>query len=281
MILVPAGEFWMGLSPAQAERLVEVCQSEKQSVPEDNGRWYRTKRPSEAECRNLLADDQPGRVVRVEAFMIDKRAVSVAQYQAFVDANAYARPELWSPAGWKWVSSNHESAARLAVDIRSVALRGRQEARSGSGRELVDRPVPASWFEAQAYCHWVGKRLPTEPEWEKVVRGDGRLFTSGDKPPAAVSVADAYTVGRSQEAPKPYVSPYGLTEWPSVYGWSLYEWVEDWWRDAESGHKALRGVVEDDKTTTFDKRLTRRRRYGLAGPYMAPPVFRCAKDAAQ
>jgi formylglycine-generating enzyme required for sulfatase activity len=284
MILVLAGEFWMGLSPAQAERLVESCQREDQSVPQENEKWYQKKRPSEAECRTMLSDDQPGRVVRSNDFLIDKRPVSVAEFKDFIEARAYFRQELWSPAGWKWVSGGRDSSwARLAVSSKFVVFQGRvirnerYEAQMGAH---VYQPVPATWFEAQAYCHWIGKRLVTEMEWEKAARADGRLFVWGDKVPAALSAGAAYTVGQVRESQsQPYVSPYGLT-WPLVYGWSLQEWVEDWWQSEASGHKVQRGVGVDDRMTTFTKRLTRRQ-HGWPGLDGAGTTFRCAKDAAR
>lgn len=275
MILVPAGEFWMGLSPTQAERLVEVCQREEQSVPQENGRWSQKKRPSEAECRSMLSADQPGRIVRLDAFLLDKRPVSRLQFKDFIDGKAYSRQELWSPAGWKWASGARASYAQTIVKASSILLsdsRVRQNAAlHASVREDIEKPLPASWFEAQAYCHWVGKRLPTEAEWEKAARGDGRLFTWGDKPPSTLSAADAYTVGQVREVPKPYVSPYALSDF------LLSEWVEDWWRDPESGHKVQRGVYGG---TSFEQRLTRRQ-HAWPGYETASIVFRCAKDAAR
>jgi S1-C subfamily serine protease len=284
MVLVPAGDFWMGLTPAQVERLVEMCQREEQSVPRENGRWYEKKRPSEAECRGMLSADQPGRSVRLEAFLVDKHPVSRSQFKDFIDARAYSRQELWSPAGWKWASGARASYAQTIVKASSILLsdsRVRQNAAlHASVRADIEKPIPASWFEAQAYCHWIGKRLVTEMEWEKAARADGRLFSWGDKLPVALSAGAAYTVGQVQESPsQPYVSPYSLT-WPLVFGWSMQEWVEGWWQSESSGHKVQRGVGVDDRMTTFAKRLTRRQ-HGWPGLEGADTTFRCAKDATQ
>lgn len=284
MILVLTGESWMGLSPAQGARLIESCQREDQSVPRENGRWYEKKRPSEAECLGMLSADQPGRSVRLEAFLIDKHPISRSQFKDFIDAKAYSRQELWSPAGWKWAFGARDSYAQTIVKSSSIPLsdsRVRQNAALyASVRADMEKPIPVSWFEAQAYCHWIGKRLVTEMEWEKAARADGRLFVWGDKLPAALSAGAAYTVGQVRESTsQPYVSPYGLT-WPLVYGWSMQEWVEDWWQSEASGHKVQRGVGVDDRMTTFAKRLTRRQH---AGPGLegAGTTFRCAKDAAR
>jgi iron(II)-dependent oxidoreductase len=107
--------------------------------------------------------------VEVAAFTIAHSAVSNAQYRDFVYAGGYARREFWSDAGWAL-------RERLALEHPRYWQR---EADSWSVR-CFDRWVPlapqepvrhVSCHEAEAYCRWAGRRLPSEAEWEYAVAG--------------------------------------------------------------------------------------------------------------
>ena len=131
--------------------------------------------------------------VQIAPFRIARAPVTNAEFAAFVLDGGYARRELWSDEGWAWRS--RESAEHPAYWVRDGAHL--QERR-------FDRVVPLSphapvihvnWYEAQAYCRWAGRRLPTESEWEAAAAGepdaDGSLsarkrrFPWGDSPPTA------------------------------------------------------------------------------------------------
>lgn len=100
--------------------------------------------------------------VRVQPFQLDETPVTNGQWLAFIEDGGYRRPEVWSDAGWHWRET--EAVIQPEYWHPSQAF-----SYAGNGlRDLrPDEPVCGiGWYEADAYARWVGKRLPTEAEWE-------------------------------------------------------------------------------------------------------------------
>jgi formylglycine-generating enzyme required for sulfatase activity len=166
--------------------------------------------------KDLLArdrmDDIPANNVYLDAFHMDKYEVTNADYARFIEAKG-------APTPWHW-----------------------PQGKIPAGQERL--PISnVNWFEATDYCKWVGKRLPTEAEWEKAVRGglDRAHYPWGDNeidrseirllaPQSSGRTSNrpiAAAVGRLDAMPVGSFSPngYGLYD---MMG-NVMEWTNDWY----------------------------------------------------
>ena len=205
--------------------------------------------------------DSPARQVYLDSFYIDKHEVTVARYADFLKATGGARP----PEGWE------ESTLDNGGDLPVVGV---------------------DWHDAEAYCRWAGKRLPTESEWEKAARGtDGRRYPWGnDEPNPALA-----NFGKS--APDPYkggLAPVdGRAAGKSAYGaqdlaGNTSEWVSDWFADGFVRSQVRNPKGPDSGTARvirgggwYDppERLNSTLRMHASPETRADDVgFRCAKD---
>jgi formylglycine-generating enzyme required for sulfatase activity len=125
----------------------------------------RFQKTFDIDTAQLFQDEMPKHSVTLDDFYIDKYLVTNAQFKSFVDAN----PE-WQPE-------------RIPRELDNGNYLRHWTASAGLDRTAAHPVVNVSWYAAVAYCRWVGKRLPTEAEWEYAARGGlSALFPWGDEP---------------------------------------------------------------------------------------------------
>lgn len=214
-----------------------------------------------------LADEAPAHPVELSAFYMDLHEVTNKMYMGCVADGGCTDPVKRSSA---------EHAVYYGI------------------QDYYDYPViRVTWFQAQAYCTWAGRRLPTEAEWEKAARGaDGRIFPWGDEAPTGKRANFGKIVGDTVVTDNVKIitgaSPYGLMEMAG----NVWEWVADWYNKTfyasspatnptgpENGkERVLRGGSFASGPDTL---RTARRNYADPSYSDQATGFRCAVSADQ
>ena len=139
--------------------------------------------PGEGFC---FDNELPRHRVWLETFSLADRLVTCGEYAEFMADGGYRKPELWLSAGWDAVKANGWRAPLYWTENNGAwtvfTLRGELPL-----EQLEAVPVSqVSFYEADAYARWAGRRLPTEFEWEAAVEGqpvEGNLLDSGNLTP--------------------------------------------------------------------------------------------------
>ncbi|WTJ79271.1 ergothioneine biosynthesis protein EgtB [Kitasatospora sp. NBC_01539] len=133
-----------------------------------------------------LDNERPAHVVDLPAYRLDTAPVTNAAYQDFLADGGYDDPRWWTSEGWR-----HRMDAGLTAPLYWTREGGQWLRRRFGTVEPVPPEEPVlhvSWYEADAYARWAGRRLPTEAEWEKAARHDpasgrSRRYPWGDGEP--------------------------------------------------------------------------------------------------
>ena len=127
-------------------------------------------------------NERPRHRVWLEPFSLASRLTTCGEYAEFIEDGGYSRPEFWLSAGWDTVQAQNWVAPlywrKVDGEWTVGSLRGKRRL-----TEIATSAVAhVSYFEADAYARWAGRRLATETEWESVAANipvAGNFYESG------------------------------------------------------------------------------------------------------
>jgi len=205
---------------------------------------------------NPVKDDRPVRKIYIDAFYLDEAEVTNERYARYLQASPRPHPYYWKDG----------------------------KVPEGKQRHPV---VNVSWIDANAFCAWEGKRLPTEAEWERACRGlaEKKMFPWGDESPTDKQARFGAIDGPG-EVCRSTRNYFGLCD---IIG-NVWEWTADWYdrkyyesapeknpKGPDSGmYRSLRGGSWFDQPKLF---LSCSYRSWALPAERSPTIgFRCAKN---
>jgi len=255
MIRIPHGTFKMGSSFVENKKHLKECRKFDKSCE----LWW-------------FSDEFPDHLIFLDSFWIDMYEVTNEKYLEFV------------------LATGHRLALDETCDTDQCRAGNLWEGSSFPARIELQPVTQVSWYDANAYCRWQGKRLPSEAEWEKAARGpSGNLYPWGSGSPK-----NRATYGRKWRDVFTMTDVGAYSSGASLYGvfdmaGNVWEWVDDWYdlkyyqwrrkknpRGPEQGEfKVVRGGswvnYPDTLRSSFRRWSEPEIRYNDTG-------FRCAKD---
>jgi formylglycine-generating enzyme required for sulfatase activity len=182
-----------------------------------------------------FANERPVHTVSLDPYWIDRTEVTNAMFATFVDQTGYQTDAETAGSSYVYLPDSGHTELTQGADWQHPL------GPDSSLENLSQHPVVhVSWNDAQAYCEWAGRRLPTEAEWEKGARGtDGRIFpwgnafdgtrlNSADVNLGAGRGNSSFDDGFQLTSPVGNyplgASPYGALDMAG----NVWEWVNDW-----------------------------------------------------
>jgi iron(II)-dependent oxidoreductase len=170
------------LQPPRLSAPVQTLSSSPEMVTVVAGPFAMGARPDSFAYDNEV----PRHTLDLPAFKIDRLLTTNAEYASFIAEGGYDRREWWSDEGWDWRErEDWQAPLYWEPDGKGWRARGLFDEAMLEARHPV---TGISWYEAEAYARFRGKRLPTEAEWEKAASWDAesqqsRRFAWGDAEP--------------------------------------------------------------------------------------------------